>query len=157
MTVQDSANNIGATMSNTRLSVPKYNPLPAVKKNCTTVKLTERQLTNLSHLKTGIGSPSLSSTVLLCLHQMYNDAKYNHIAPEEYSPSAEPTPCAFNFVVSPEDRQIMKELKSFFGMRTNSQLIGFIIDEYFKGLEDIPFDIDVLDNDAVYLDGKDGE
>lgn len=150
------------------ISVPQYKPVPAVKRNCTTVRLTEHQFKSLPKLKEATGSPSLAITVLLCLHQMHDAVRDNLLQAGDYSPSSEPNPFTFNFVVSADDRQIMAELKSHFGMKTNTQLIGFMLDKYAEALEEeeIPFDMLVMDNDAFYLDnglddglddGKDGE
>ena len=146
-------------MSNSCISVPQYKPVPAVKRNCTTVRLTEHQFKSLPKLKEATGSPSLASTVLLCLYQMRDDIRDNLHLADDYSPSSEPNPFTFNFVVSADDRQIMTELKSFFGMRTNTQLIGYLLDKYSEALEEekIPFDILVMDKDAFSLDDKDGE
>ena len=126
---------IGETMSSSRISVPSYKPIPPVKRSCTTVRLTEKQFYSLPKLKEGIGCPSLASTVLTCIHQLFDDMQNNLCSPEEYIPTTEPNPFTFNFSVSEEDRIELAELKCFYGMRTNSQLIGFILDKYADALE----------------------
>ena len=123
-------------MSNTCISVPKYDTsLLPVKRTCTTVRLTERQFHSLPKLKSATGSPSLASTVLLCLHQMYSDIQDKLHLADDYTPNTAPNPFTFNFNVSADDRNIIDELKGFFGMRTNSQLIGYILDRYTDALE----------------------
>lgn len=117
-------------------TMPKYpKPEPKVQKTCTTVRLTERQYNSLPKLKTATEAPSLAVTVILILHQAHDDLQNQRCQPDEYSPSNLPNPFTYNFVVTPEERSMICDLKQFYGMKTNTQLIGFLLDKYASALD----------------------
>ena len=121
---------------NNSVLFPQYKD--CVKLYSTSLRMTQKQLEDLEHLKGATASPNIGRTIETIVTAHHREMEQGLLKPEDFIPQDDRKTCTVSFKVNVIFKESVAELQHFYSAPSMSAVVAHTIDWYTRVLEQHP-------------------